>query len=117
MNKHAALLLTALAAAGCVPHESAIRQQQQHANELAAQCSAYGFTANTPEYSNCLMLVDQQQKAAKAQQQAAASASLNALSGALMQMGQPRVLAPPPQTPIHTQCWRLSNGALNCSSN
>ncbi len=53
---------------GCV---SAEQQRQQ----LIGQCTSYGFKLNTPEFSNCLMQLDQQAAASNQRKQACLAAS------------------------------------------
>jgi hypothetical protein len=40
------------------------QQEEKWMNDLKAKCIGYGFKPNTPEFSNCLMKVDQDTKAA-----------------------------------------------------
>lgn len=53
----AALLCVAILAGCAMPNE-------RWAQRIAQDCVGYGFTPGTPEYSNCLMVSDQSQKAA-----------------------------------------------------
>lgn len=62
------ILLSLCTIIGCATPEE-LRQQ------MISQCYSYGFKPDTPEFSNCLMQLDQQAAASRHRQQACLAAS------------------------------------------
>lgn len=62
------ILFLSCAVLGCVTPEQ-VRQQ------MISKCSSYGFKLNTPEFSNCLMQLDQKKAASEDREQACLAAS------------------------------------------
>jgi len=72
-NKAAQAAVLAAALSGCAEYEmqqqaaQAQARQQAQVNYVAGlrnRCAAYGYSPGTPEFSNCMMQVDQAQQAA-----------------------------------------------------
>jgi len=122
-TRSACALASALILSGCLsPAQIAanrLAEQQQAEAERAAYrqqvirtCESYGFTTAHPNFSQCLMQVDQ----ANQQRQAAA---INAILPALiLQQPRPAYQVPPPQIrqPAQTSCERTYGGGFNCTT-
>lgn len=95
MRRLTALFLFALA--GCATQEQLTAQDR-------GRCLDYGFQSWTPEFSQCMMLLDQQRRS----NAAAANAQLLGTGLILNQQSQPYTLQQPGFT-----CWNM--GAMtNC---
>lgn len=92
MKRSAAFFLLALAACGPTP-------EQIRAND-GARCIGYGFGRETPQFAQCMFLLDQQRGA----NAAAANAQLLGLGMLLNQQSQPHTLQQP-----GFNCWTSGN--------
>ena len=89
-----------LIASGCA---SSAEKRQRYSNYLESTCSGYGFRPGTTQYSQCLMMVDQQ-----------TTAQDQARTQMLLQESQ-RLLAPV-QSPVKTctQAFGAPPGTMVC---
>ncbi|SEF42573.1 hypothetical protein [Nitrosomonas ureae] len=62
------MYIITFAVLGCVTPEQ-VRQQ------MISKCTSYGFKLNTPEFSNCLMQLDQMKAASEQKEQSCLAAS------------------------------------------
>jgi hypothetical protein len=93
-----------LLASGCAQLQEA--QRQAYENRMAgieATCVRYGFTKGSPEFSQCMMQIDQRQRAAWQQSEAARQAEFERTQGEM----QRSMILRPPQT---TTCTSMPIG-------
>lgn len=98
--------------AGCATEQTAYQQQQraeQYRERLAAQCSDFGFTPGTPDFSNCMMQLHQ----AGEQRRAAIGAALIG-SGMLKPVQAYQI--PMPKQPTRTNCYTDNLGYTRCTT-
>lgn len=95
------LILIALMLAGCATQEQRLARDQ-------ARCEGYGFQWGTDAFANCMYDINRQRDAA-----------MLSTGQYLLNQGQPRALAPPPDpSPRSVNCttYRMPNGQtqVNC---
>lgn len=117
--RYAALVMPLLLAACVSPQERAQREQyerDQYLARLHERCAAFGFAAGTPAMSQCMMQIDQQNRA-NAGAAAAAILRGRASSPAYqpIQPLPPMQTNPSPASPRQSTCRQDQSGTLNCT--
>jgi hypothetical protein len=83
---------------------------QQYMAGLHQRCAAYGIQPNSPTMSQCMMMLDQQNRASN---EAANAAMFGAGAAILMQNNAPRPTLP---TPVQTNCFSDRFGNTRCTT-